>query len=212
MFVLRRSTWVALLALVIAGSVLVYLHFQKQTVKEMAETFPTLPSRTVFGNLEGAVNRIEIQSASGKIVEMMLNMQGTWDIIQPFEGAAGGGVMEAAITQLDVMRFTNEVQDLPLADLGLEQPAYTLTLHLKAGGSHVIEVGNKTPSQRGYYVRIDESRLLVVEADAIDSLLIMFEQPPYWATPTPSPAPSGAYPEPGTAVPTNIVTPAPQAG
>lgn len=209
MFIFRRSTWIALLVLVIAGGVLIYLSRQKQVVKEMAESFPTLPSRTVFGNLGGTLNRIEIQSAAGKSVEMALNMQGTWDIILPFEGAAGGGVMEAAITQLDVMRFTNEVQDLALADIGLDQPAYVLTLHLKDGGKHVIEVGDKTPSGTGYYVRVDGTRQLVVEADAIDSLLIMFEQPPYWETPTPSPTPQTAYPEPATAVPTESVTPAP---
>jgi hypothetical protein len=209
MFLLRRSTWVALLVLVIVVGVLLYLNRQKQTVKEMAQSFPTLPSRTVFGDLEGAVNRIQIQSASGKTVEMALNMQGDWDIILPIEGVAGGGVMEGAISQLDTMRFTSEIQDLALADIGLDQPQYILTLRLKAGGKRVIEVGDKTPSQTGYYIRLDGTRLLVVEADAIDSLLIMFEQPPYWETPTPSPTPLGAYPEPGTAVSTESVTPAP---
>lgn len=212
MFTFRRSTWVALLVLVIAGAALFYMSREKQVVEEMAESFPTLPVRTVFGDLDGAVNRIEIRSASGKTVEMALNMQGSWDIILPFKGAAGGGVMEAAITQLNAMRFTNEVQDLALKDLGLDRPEYILTLHLKDGDQHLIEVGDRTPSQSGYYVRVDGTRLLVVEADAIDSLLIMFEQPPYWETPTPSPAPSGAYPEPGTELPSNTVTPAPQAG
>ena len=87
------------------------------------------------------------------------------------------------------------------SDLGLDPPAYVLTVYLKSGTKHVLEIGDKTPSESGYYTRFDGKRLLVVELSSIEGLTLMADNPPYQVTPTPSPLPVTMTPEAVTPYP-----------
>lgn len=206
----RRSTWVALVVVAILAGVLFYMNREEQVVEEVAEAFPTLPSRTVIPDEDGTASRIRIEAATGEVVEVALNMQANWQVILPFEGAANQGNIEAVVTEIDTMRFINEITDVPPADLGLASPAYVLTLHFKSGAKHILEIGDKTPSETGFYARLDGDRLLVVENFAIESLLTFVAFPPYFATPTASPPPPTGMETPtATPIPTESVTPAP---
>lgn len=207
---LRRSTWVALVIVAILVGVLLYMNREEQVVEESAESFPTLPSRTVIPDGDGTASRIRIEAAAGGVVEVALNLQSNWEVILPFEGAANQGNVEAAVTEIDTMRFINEITDVPLADLGLAPPAYVFTIHFTSGARHVLEIGDETPSETGYYARLDGNRILVIEDFAIESLLLFVEFPPYFATPTASPLPPTETEAPAaTQNPTESVTPAP---
>jgi hypothetical protein len=204
----RRPTWIALVIVVILVGVLFYTNREQKIVEQVAETFPTLPSHTVIPDEDGTPTRIIFESATGGVVEVALNMQNGWDVILPFEGAANKGNVEAAVNEIDTMRYVSELKDVAPADLGLDSPAYVLTLHFKNGAKHVIEIGDKTPSETGYYIRLDGKRLLVMENSAVESLLFLIGTPPYQETPTPSPQPSTAT-STGAPLPTETVTPAP---
>lgn len=183
----RRSTWVVLtLALALAG-VLVYMGREQQVVEEQAQSFPTLPSRIVFEGAQGAVNRIGIRSAAGEVVVLALNMQNTWEVLQPIQGAAEQAYIGAAETEIGSMRYIDELQGVAPADLGLAPPAYVVTIGMQDGTEHVLEIGDKTPSETGYYTRVDGGRILTLKVSSIESLLLLFTNPPYRETPTPSP-------------------------
>jgi hypothetical protein len=194
----RNSTWAALLVLAVLVGVLVYMNREQQAVEEAAQSFPTLPSRTVIPEGAGALTRIRLEPASGTTVEVMLDLQGNWQVILPFLGRANQGNVEAAVTEIGSMRYLNEIKDVPLADLGLDPPVHVLTLDFKNGAQHILWLGDKTPSETGYYARLDGERILVIEDFAIESLLMLVASPPYYETPTPSPLP-----------PDDSVTPAP---
>jgi hypothetical protein len=204
----RRPTWIALVIVVILVGVLFYTNREQKIVEQVAETFPTLPSHTVIPDEDGTATRIIFESATSGVVEVALNMQNEWEVFLPFQGAANQGNVEAAVTEIDTMRYVSELKDVAPADLGLDSPAYVLTLHFKNGAKHVIEIGDKTPSETGYYIRLDGKRLLVMENSAVESLLFLLETPPYQETPTPSPQPSTAT-STGAPLPTETVTPAP---
>lgn len=204
----RRSTWAALVILAILVGILVYRKFDQQAVEKAAESFPTLPSRTVIPEGDGTATRIRLDSAAGGVVEVALDMQGDWQVILPVAGRANQGNVEAAVTEIDSMRYLNEITGAQLADLGLAHPAHVLTLDFKNGAQHVIEIGDKTPSETGYYVRMDGVRILIIENFAVESLLMLAEEPPYFETPTPSPLPPTGTPT-GAPSATQSVTPAP---
>ncbi len=206
----RRSTWVALVVVAILVGVLFYMNREQQVVEEAAEAFPTLPSRTVIPDEDGTASRIRIEAATGEVVEVALNMQNDWQVILPVAGKANQGNVEAAVTEIYTMRYINEITDVPLADLGLAPPIYVFTIHFESGAKHILEIGDKTPSETGYYARLDGNRLLVIEDFAIESLLMFEEFPPYFETPTASPPPSTGTEMPiATPISTESVTPAP---
>jgi hypothetical protein len=208
---LRRSTWIALIVLVGFVAYMLYLRQDRKAVQAEAQTFPTADMHPIFTAADGMPNRIKIVSSKGELVEVALNMQNKWDIILPFAGAASQGDVEAAATQISALRIYNELQGVQLGDLGLDQPAFIITLGFTGGRDHFLEVGNKTPSQNGYYVQLDGSRLLIVEASGIESLLNLVVFPPYKETPTPSPLPPTptVAPTQATLAPVESVTPNP---
>lgn len=204
----RNSTWIALLFVAVLVGVLVYMNREQQAVEEAAESFPTLPSRTVIPEGAGALTRIRLEPAAGGVVEVARDMQNNWQVLLPFVGRANQGNVEAAVTEIGSMRYINEITGVPLADMGLAPPVYVLTLHFKNGAQHILAIGEKTPSQTGYYASLDGERLLVIEDFAVESLLLLVESPPYFETPTPSPLPPSATPV-SSPSPTASVTPAP---
>ena len=56
-----------------------------------------------------------------------------------------------------------------------------------SGGERKAEVGVVTPSEGGYYVRNNAGEVVIVTRDSVDALLGLLTNPPYAATPTPSP-------------------------
>lgn len=201
----RRSTWIVLVLVLILAGVLVYMNREQQIVEEVAQDFPTLPSYLVIGQAEGMPNRFRLETETGEVIEVGLDMQNEWQVNLPVAGRANQGNLEAAVTKIISMRFSDEMQGISPSDLGVNPPAQVLTVYMKSGSRHVIEIGDQTPSGIGYYVRLDGDRLLIVEASAIDTLLASLLPAPYQMTPTPSPLPHTATPVPAM----ETVTPAP---
>jgi hypothetical protein len=192
---LRRSTWLLVFLVVLVAGVIIYLRQDEQATREEAKSFPTLPTRYLLDPAEGKPNRIRLESTSGGVVEVALNMQGQWEVVLPFGGLARQGDIGAMLTTLTSMRYIKEVEELTPSDLGLDPPAYVLTIYLKSGAQHILEIGDKTPSESGYYTRFDGKRLLIVELSSIEGLTLMADNPPYQVTPTPSPLPVTLTPE-----------------
>ncbi len=208
---LKRSTWLALIVLAILIGWMIYAKQYKAVVKEEAKSFPTLETHIVFNDETSQPNRIVIKAATGETVEMGLGMGNLWELILPFGGVADQGSVEAAATQIGSLRSVQEVTQIPLSELGLEKPAFIITIGFTDGKKHTLEIGDQTPSASGYYVRVDKDKTMIIEGSGIDSLLGLLATPPYLLTPTASPLPSTPTPATaqGTLVPTEPVTPTP---
>ncbi len=207
---LNRSTWLALIALAALIAVAISNMQEKLAVVEIAKSFPTLDTHSVFSMDAGDPIHIQIVSAAGGTVELAINMQHAWDVSLPIEGAADQGAVAAALSQIGALRSVGQVEPIPLSDLGLEHPAYTLTLGYTGGTQHTLEIGDMAPSAVGYYARLDQDKLMIVDTAGIESLLTLLTSPPYLQTPTPSALPATPTPVPaqGTLVPAESVTPA----
>jgi hypothetical protein len=103
--------------------------------------------------------------------------------------------VEAAATQLTSLRVVGEVKgDAEI--FGLDTPAYAINIEFAEGKTRLLEVGDNTPTNSGYYVRLDRGKILIVGLSGIDSLTNLVIFPPYASTPTPSPQPPTATPVP----------------
>jgi hypothetical protein len=209
---LKRSTWLALVVLAALIAWMIYIQQDKSAVKEEAKSFPTLETHRLFDvAAEGSPIDVKIEAATGATVEAGLGMGNIWELKLPFGAAADKGQVEAAITQIDSMRSLTNVSQVALSDLGLEKPAYIVTLSFTGGKTHTLEIGDQTPTASGYYVRLDQGQPMIVESKGIDGLLGLLTFLPYQETPTASPLPSTPTPvtAQGTLVPAESVTPTP---
>jgi hypothetical protein len=62
-------------------------------------------------------------------------------------------------------------------------------LGFTSGMERTIEIGVLTPTERGYYARGEDGKIVVVSKSGIDPLLGLLTAPPY-ALPTETPAPT----------------------
>lgn len=192
------GTWVAIFLLIFLIATTVYINQQA----ERAETeIPAAAqeSNFVFEN-EGVLASVKIEPAEGETFLLERNEENAWVLKLPFETEADQGLAEAAASQINALQITNELQADP-SSLGLDAPAFVITVGFLGGAKHTLEVGDKTPTNNGYYVRLDNQRILIVTVSGIDSLINLTLNPPYLNTPTPTPT--------ATSTPLPTETPAP---
>ena len=199
--VFSAGTWAALLLLAILIGFAVYLNQTRDAAE--AEAVPTTDMAYLFNNADGAVSEIEITASSGENVKLEMGADGKWALTQPISAAANQGSAQAALDQIRALQIQNELNDISLGILGLEQPDYTVAIAL-GGRQRTLEIGSITPTQNGYYARLDGDKLIILNKMDVDALLNLIRTPPYQETPTPSPLPPTETP-----VPTQETAPAP---
>jgi len=193
---IRKSTWILLVIFAALVGLAIYLQKDKEATQSMATTFPTASAKTLFPAEEGLPFRIRIESQTGEAVEVR-NADNVWVLKSPIEAAADQGLVEGAASQITSLRVLSEVQ-LAAEIVGLDRPSYILKISFTGGKEHEVEIGSLTPTESGYYVRVDRGQTVIVSKSGIDSLIGLLTSPPYAETPTPSvtPAPATETPAP----------------
>jgi hypothetical protein len=122
-------------------------------------------------------------------MELARNADGTWVLEAPEQAEADQGAAQAAATQIGALRILSTV-NLEPEIIGLDGPAYTLTLKFDDGSTHILLIGSVTPITDGYYAQLDGGPYQVVDKYGLDELTALVGAPPYLATPTPEETPS----------------------
>ena len=108
------------------------------------------------------------------------------------------------MSELGALLIDNEVEGDP-SIFGFDEPAYVITAEFEDGTTGTLEVGDLTPTNNGYYVRLNNDKMYIVSMTGIDSLTNLVNFPPYLSTPTPVPAATE------TPLPTETAVPATEA-
>lgn len=182
----KPGTWVALAAIiaVIAGAF--YINRQAE-VEANATPTPGAEDAFLFEN-DAVVAAIEVQPAEGDAVRVERNEDKAWVLSKPEKAEADQGMVEAAASQIGAIRIITPIENVEDPSIfGFDKPAYTFTVEFEDGTKSVLEVGDLTPSENGYYARVDGKKAYVVSLSGIDALTSLAAFPPYLNTPTPSP-------------------------
>ncbi len=183
----QAGTWVTVLIFIGLIGAAIYLNRQKDTA-EVEVTPASEPSYLFSATTDGNPTSIEIKPAEGgETVRIARNAENAWALELPVEAEADQGLSEAAATQISALEILDPIDADP-AIFGLDNPAYVITLEFDGGKKHTLEVGDSTPTSKGYYVRVDSDKMMIVDLSGIDSLLQLAAFPPYLVTPTPEAA------------------------
>ena len=202
---MRRSTVIYILLFLGMAGAYYYLNNRPEPADIAVTVEPEAAVEYLFSSADGVPTSIRMESQAGEIVELARNAENAWAVILPIEAAAEQGASEAAASQLTTIRISDRLLNISPKDVGLDVPAYKLTVKFTNGVERIAEIGVITPTENGYYVRID-GEIVIVSRSAIDALIGLLTSPPYAETPTPSPIPATATqtplpstPEPATA-------------
>ena len=182
----QAGTWITVLIFIGLIGAAVYLNRQKDTA-EVEVTPASEPSYLFSATTDGNPTSIEIKPAEGETVRIARNAENVWALELPVEAEADQGLSEAAATQISALEILDPIDADP-AIFGLDNPAYVITLEFDGGKKHTLEVGDSTPTSKGYYVRVDSDKMMIVDLSGIDSLLQLAAFPPYLVTPIPEAA------------------------
>lgn len=206
--IFRTGTWVALLVFAAIIAAIVYLNRNPIEDAE-SEITPVAEEAPLFA--EGSVvTSIEVKPLEGETVKLERNESQAWVLTQPDEVEADQGLAEAAASQITALRIVTEVDNTKDPSIfGFDQPAYILTIGFEGGTTSTLEVGDTTPSENGYYVRMDGEKFYVVALSGIGSLTNLASAVPYLNTPTPIPTATSTPLPTATPVPATEVSPTP---
>ena len=206
--IFRTGTWVALLVFAAIIAAIVYLNRNPIEDAE-SEITPIAEEAPLFA--EGSVvTSIEVKPLEGETVKLERNESQAWVLTQPDEVEADQGLAEAAASQITALRIVTEVDNSKDPSIfGFDQPAYILTIGFEGGTTSILEVGDTTPSENGYYVRMDGDKFYVVALSGIGSLTNLASAVPYLNTPTPIPTATSTPLPTATPVPATEVSPTP---
>lgn len=182
--VFRTGTWVTLLLLAALIGFAYYLN-NKTDDTEAIPTPASIEETFVFGEEDGSLVSIEIKPLDGEAVKAVRNEENIWALELPIEAEADQGLVEAAASQVAALNIVSEVDADP-SILGLDQPAYLIMLEFADGTKHTLEVGDNTPTNSGYYVRVDNKKIMILTLNGIDSLTTLAQFPPYLNPPLPT--------------------------
>ena len=202
---MRRSTVIYLLLFLGMAGAYYYLNNRPEPADIVVTVEPEAVVEYLFSSADGMPTSIRMESQAGEVVEFTRNAENAWALILPIETAAEQGASEAAASQLTTIRINDRLPNINPKDVGLDVPAYTLSVKFTNGVERIVEIGVITPTESGYYVSMD-GEVVIVSRSAIDALIGLLTNPPYAETPTPSPIPATATqtplpstPEPATA-------------
>jgi hypothetical protein len=130
-------------------------------------------------------------NASGKIVRVARDATGQWALVEPKAEYTDISSVVAAVTQLTSLKVTSSISTTEnLAEYGLDQPAYTITVNVNDGGQLLAQVGSATATSSGYYVLVPGGVPQIVAKYGLDAVLKLLSNPPI-ATPTIAPTVTG---------------------
>jgi len=181
---MKRGTWIVLVIFLALVGLWVYLDRKEPPVEEVEAT-PTSVVEYLFDETAGQPTSISIEAESGEKVAIERNENGEWVLLQPIETEASQGSSEAAASQLMALRVLSK-PEVALADVGLVEPLYVITVKLTGGTEEMVRIGDLTPTGSGYYAKINgRNEVLILGQTGLDALLTMVTAPPYVETPTP---------------------------
>lgn len=184
--VFRTGTWIALIVLAVVIGAAFYMNQQAEEAVNATET-PEAEEAFVFTG-DSVVTSIEVKPVEGETIKLERDEENVWVLSQPSEAEADQSAAEAAASQINALRIIDEVDaGKDPSIFGFDEPAYTITVSFEDGTTNVLEIGDMTPSQSGYYLRVDGDKAYVVGLSGIDALSNLVFAPPYLNTPTPVP-------------------------
>jgi len=185
--IFRAGTLIAVLLLLAMLELTVYLKREKEkagtgTVTAVSEAAP------IFNVGDGVVSSIEIKPTNGETVKVVRDSKNVWTLELPTKTEANQASAEAAATQISALKVISPINADPEV-FGLKTPAFIITIEFNGGKTHILEVGDATPTNSGYYVRVDKDKMMITDLSGIQSLLQLVVSPPYLNTPTPTSLP-----------------------
>lgn len=184
---LRRSTLVVLVIFLVVLGGLFYWQNLHETKEQTQPTATLETSIPVFDLGDNGIIRIGIVDRAGKAIAFeRQSTEVPWTMVGQSAELIDSTQIEYIANELAYLMVDMTLENEPPLDvIGLNDPAYVVTLILEGGKQIVFRIGNITPTGNGYYVKVDENPVNVVAKYDLDEIVGTLYEPPLLPTQTP---------------------------
>jgi hypothetical protein len=184
----RRTTFIVIVVFALLVGFAWILQRYQANKSEVTATMTPTPTIAYLFNLNGKqVDHISIADSSGNKIEFYLDSStGIWAIKDlPSEQADSVQIESIAAQIINLQADESLSQPPPLESMGLDKPAYTLSMLTSDGGQLATRVGSLTPIGKGYYVSVGSNTIVIVDKSVREGILAVLTAPPLVTTATP---------------------------
>lgn len=186
-----RNTGILLIVLIVLGGVVFWVNWQGGAPADTDAT-PTPAPLTSLSTSDVTSIRIEQEDQS---ITIERHDDG-WVIAGGSLEPAGEDKVTRALDRLTSLKPTKTLDDVQnIADFGLDEPAWTITLTPKGGDAIVYRVGDENPRGTTRYLQVaGDPAIHLVPKLNVENVQQWLEEPPYPPTPTPEPTETSTPP------------------
>lgn len=162
-----RTTLIVGILLALLGAYVYFFEIKGAEKKKEQEE----KTRTLLEIKKEDVASLKLKTAA-QTIEVRPAGKDAWEIAAPIKTRADESTVGRILEGLAKVQYKNVVEEKPgdLAQFGLDHPATTITVALKAGGEKALLFGSKNPVENVYYCRVDKDpRVYAVESTVADA-------------------------------------------
>jgi hypothetical protein len=147
----------------------------------------TIARADLYGIDESQVKEVLISDSAGGQIDLYLNPADSNWVVKDIPSDQSDSVqIKTILSQLFTVQILDTFTENPSLDtVGLATPAYKITFILNDGTQLVTNVGSVTAIGNGYYVRVGDGQVVIVEKTPLDDASRLVSTPPLLATATP---------------------------
>jgi len=174
---IRRTTWIVLVIFILVlAAALLLLRTQDQRA---AETTPTAATATLVDMTGRQVQNLQLSGSQGEKLAIEKGLDGSWVVTEPAGSQADQARIDQLVSDLGTLQVTAKLDTTPgLENLGLNPARYRVEASFEDGEPVLLYIGDKTPTQDGYYAYRQGDQVVVVESFGVDALLDFLSSPP----------------------------------
>jgi hypothetical protein len=174
------------------GFVFAFQHFQAQKTSAVATPTPIATPEKLYAITLAGVDRINITDHAGQSITAYRDPETiNWVIEGIPKDTLDSAKIQTTVSQLlDLTVKQTLAEDLPTQAVGLDTPAYTITMTTMEGAQVITYIGNVIPSGNGYYLRVGSGGVVIVDINVVQGVVDMVKNPPLLPTATPEATPT----------------------
>ena len=190
----RRTTWIVLVMFV--GLLAFSLYWQNRNKGNQGEVTPSPVVQSLLDIKSDEISTLRIEDERGGAGEIKHIEGNGWILVVPKSEATDSNAVDGMVNQFVSLNVISTIDPAPPDDAtGLKNPEYQIHLILKDGRQMIVNVGIQTATGSGYYVKVDDGFVKVVDKFGLEAVTNLIYQPPVLLS--------------FTGIPTLLVTPQP---
>jgi hypothetical protein len=192
----RRTTWIILVIFLGLLAFSFYWQSRNKNKDNQGEGTPSPVVQSLLDIKSDEISTLRIEDKRGGVVELMHVEGNGWILIVPKSEATDSNAVDKIVNQFVSLHEISTIDPAPPGDAtGLKNPQYQIDLRIKNGRQMIVNVGVQTATGSGYYVKVDDGFVKVVDKIGLEAVTNLIYQPPVLLS--------------FTGMPTLIVTPQP---